>query len=380
MPKILTPWRAVSAMFILNGGLFGIWASRIPAIAERHHLEHGALGMLLLGMAAGAIISFPFAGKAADRFGAAFVTRWVALAYAASLGGLAIAPSAWSLAIALIVFGATHGAMDVAMNTWAGEAERKAGKPQMSSFHAMFSMGAGIGAASGYFAAKTGVQIEWHFVGGALGLLLLTQPFGWIDWEKSPTTNAHNEPSSLFTLPKGALLFVGIIAFCASLGEGAMADWSAVFLVTTTNVTDAQAALGYTVYSVAMVCTRLSGDRIIKVLGPVKSTRIAGICAASGIALAIISGQYELALLGFFLMGVGYAVVMPIAFSRAANDPSMNAGSAIASVSTLGYGGMLLGPPIIGMISSITSINIAFAGLAILALVIFGLANAVKQT
>lgn len=371
--SVRTPWRAVSAMFILNGALFGIWASRIPAVAARHDLAPGQLGVLLLLMAAGAIVSFPLAGRATDRIGGALVTRRIALAYILSLVVIALMPNVWLLGVALFLFGMAHGAMDVAMNVWAAEVERKSGRPMMSSFHAMFSLGAGLGAASGYVAASADLSMQLHFFLAAGLFGAMTFWFSSIGWISEKTDLAQANP--VFSLPKGPLFFVGFIAFCASIGEGAMADWSAIFLVEVAKVNDANAALGYTLFSLAMVLTRLVGDRIISVLGPVSAARLAGLVAAAGSALAVISAEYLPVLLGFTLMGIGYAVVMPLAFSRAANDSRHGQGQAIASVATLGYGGMLLGPPLIGFAAEVTSIRLAFLILCGLALAIIVLAR-----
>lgn len=154
-----------------------------------------------------------------------------------------------------------------------------------------------------------------------------------------------------------------------------MADWSAIFLVEVAKANEANAALGYTLFSFAMVVTRLIGDRIITVLGSVTAARAAGFVAAAGSGLAVLSGAYPAVLSGFVLMGIGYAVIMPLAFSRAANDAHLAQGQAIASVATLGYGGMLLGPPLIGFAAELTSIRLAFLILCGLAVMIVLLAK-----
>lgn len=378
LSAIRTPWRAVSAMFILNGALFGIWASRIPAAANRHELAPGQLGLLLLLMAAGAIVSFPLAGRTVDRLGSAVVTRRIALAYLLSLVLISFMPNVWLLGTALFLFGMAHGAMDVAMNAWAAEVERKSGRPQMSSFHAMFSFGAGLGAASGYFAVSADLSMQVHFVLAASLFGTITFWFSSIGWVSE--NSGPEEKNPVYSLPKGPLFFVGFVAFCASIGEGAMADWSAIFLVDVAEANEANAALGYTLFSLAMVVTRLVGDRIIAALGPVLAARVAGFVAASGAALAVISAEYLPVLLGFMLMGVGYAVIMPLAFSRAANDTQLAPGQAIASVATLGYGGMLLGPPLIGFAAEATSVRLAFLILCCLALAIIVFAGTLGKT
>ncbi|MFL4470720.1 MFS transporter [Tateyamaria armeniaca] len=369
-------WMAVSAMFILNGALYGIWASRIPAMAMRHDLDAGELGLLLLLLAGGAIAAFPLAGRFADRLGAAFITLRIAVAYTLALALTALAPNVALLAVALALFGATHGAMDVAMNTWAGEAERHIARPVMSSFHAMFSLGAGLGAASGFGAEQWGVSIPLHFIAAGTLVAVLTLAVACIGWVSPTQDRVSGTP--LFPLPKGPLILVGLIAFCTSMGEGAMVDWSALLLIETAGVSAAHAALGYSVFSVAMVITRLLGDQVTRAFGPTPTARIAGVVATTGAVSAIASTSYGVTLTGFALMGVGYAVIMPLAFSRAARDPHLPPGTAIASVSTLGYGGLLLGPPLIGFVAYACTLRTGFALLAVLATLIIVLAGAVR--
>jgi MFS family permease len=377
LSSLRSPWRAVAAMFLLNGALFGIWASRIPAVAERHALGAADLGGLLLLMAAGALVSFPLSGRMSDRVGA-YRVMWVfAIAYVGALGLIALAPSYLALAAALLFFGATHGGMDVSMNAWASEVERHLARPAMSSFHAMFSLGAGLGAGSGYLAASAGVPLGLHFCVAGASFAVLCFTFGKIAWRSK--TRLVETRAPIFLIPRGPLFLVGFVAFCASIGEGGMADWSAIFLVLTTAATEAEAALGYAVFSAAMVVMRFMGDRATRMFGPVMTAQIAGGLATAGVLCAVVLGTYGFALLGFALMGLGYAVIVPLAFSRAANDAVLQPGAAIASVSTLGYGGMLVGPPVIGFIAELTSIRVAFGLLAVLAVMIVVFASSLTN-
>lgn len=375
MHRVRTPWRAVAAAFALNGALFGIWASRVPAVAEKHGLSPGALGLVLLTMAAGAILSFPLAGRGSDRLGAYRVSWIAAIGYVVALALLAVASNVALLAAALFLFGATHGAMDVAMNAWAGEVERATGRPIMASFHAMWSLGAGVGAGSGYLAVSFGAGIAPHFFAAGLVVALLTLPLMRIGWV-SDTAAQHGGP--VFAFPRGALLLVGLVALGSSIGEGGMADWSAIFLVRVAGVDEASAALGYAVYSAAMVAMRFAGSGLVARFGPVAMARVAGVSASLGALLAVISGDFIPSLAGFVLMGLGYALVVPLAFSRAANDPVLRPGAAIASVSTLGYGGILIGPPLLGFVAQSFSLRAAFLLLAALALMVSALAGALR--
>jgi len=371
-------WRAVVAAFAFNGCLFGAWAARVPTFKERFDLDAGTLGLLLLVLAGGAIASFPFAGSLSERWGSDRLTVCCAWLYGPSLVFLALSPSVVLLGVSLFIFGALHGAMDVAMNGWAARVEASLQRSAMSVFHAMFSMGAGLGAASGFAALKLGLGPLAHFIivaalGGAAAFMFLTRA-------RVPVGRAGKGDRSLplVTLPSGGLLLVGLIAFSVAIGEGAMADWSAVFLHTIISATEAQAALGYAVFSVAMVLTRLCGGALVELFGPVATTRLSGATAFAGLMTVIVTQSLWVALAGFALVGVGYAVVMPLVFSRAAADLYVRPGPAIASVATLSYGGMLLGPPVVGFIAEVTNLRISFAALALLCLLAVLLAGQLR--
>ncbi|TCL09777.1 sugar phosphate permease [Shimia isoporae] len=370
-----THWRAVASMFALNGALFGVWASRIPAVKDLHNLSHSALGGLLLLMAAGAIVAFPIAGWLSDKRGAAQVTRIIGVLNALALFGLAMAPGPFTLGLILLAFGAFHGGMDVAMNGWAAEVERWSKRAQMSTYHAMWSLGAGIGAGTGYLAITFGFGLFWHFLLAGGGLLFVALLFSQDGWVSKINTEARN---AVFSLPKGALVLVGLLAMCASMGEGAMADWSAIYLRDEVGVRPEWAPIGFAIFSIAMVATRLSGGWINRLAPPHKVARVAGLVGSSGMVLAILSPAVPGTLAGFVLFGMGLALMFPLAFSRAANDPDIPQGQALAGVATLGYGGILLGPPIMGFIASATSLTVSFAVLAGMALMITVLSGALK--
>lgn len=371
--SFLTPWRCVAAAFALNGVFIGSWAARIPAVMARHGLDNGQLGLLFLLIGLGALASFTQAGGLADRLGAARVTRWCALAYAVTLVAIGLAPSVWMLGLVLMLFGASHGAMDVTMNAWASDVEKRLGRSAMSSIHAMWSFGAGAGAAGGYVASALGLSVAVHFAVIAVVWLGLAWPF--IGPSASAVTAPKAKPGAetakpqsprrkrqpVLALPRGALILVGLIALSSGLGEGAMADWSAVYLRDVVGLEEARAALGYALFSISMVSVRLVVDGAITRAGPVAVARVSALTAALGILLVTGPATATSSFIGFVLMGAGYAALIPLAFSRAASDPHVPPGQAIAAVSTLGYGAMLLGPPVIGQISELGSLRLAFA-------------------
>lgn len=376
MPTPMRLWLAITAAFMVNGAFYGIWAARIPAVAKEFSLDHNDLGLLLLLLALGAIMCFPIAGRMADRHGAPLVTRVLTVGKALSMLGLALSPNVWTLAGSLFVFGASHGGMDVAMNAWASDVERVAKRTWMPSFHAMWSFGAGLGALSGFFAVSADLSYGVHFLITAA----LVPLFGFwgmnIPWQSKPSTQQGKTP--LFPIPRGMLLLVGIFAFCTTLGEGAMADWSAIYMIEVTMAEEHIAPMGLAVFSATMVAMRLLGGVVIAKVGATRAGIGSGLLATLGTGTVVFAGSVPAAMIGFSLMGFGYALAMPIAFSRAGNDPNTPPAQAIASVATLGYGGILLGPPIIGFLSELVSLRGAFGVLLFLAVVMLILAPAIK--
>ena len=361
---------AVSLIFAINGMVFGTWASRIPAIVDFHDLSPGSLGLLIFLAGLSAVIAFSIFGRAADRYGAAFITkRATLLLIPLTLLFIAYANSIWMLVFAVIFFGAIHGGDDVAMNAWAAEVEREYTRPVMSSFHAMWSLGAGIGAGLGSLLAFYEVGFKNHFSLISIIIFVLALSAAFVPFESQKNKKEANSP--FISIPKGSLLPVATITFCASLSEGAVADWSAIFLKSVASLNDGNAALGFTVFSVCMFSMRLLGDRISFILGPATAARYSGLVALTGSIILLVSDSFLLLLLGFGLIGLGIAVIIPLAFSRAGNDETISQGTAIASIATLGYGGMLLGPLFLGLIAEITSIKTSFLILPIMAFFIF---------
>ena len=361
---------AVSLIFAINGMVFGTWASRIPAIVDFHDLSPGSLGLLIFIAGLSAVIAFSIFGRAADRYGAAFITkRATILLIPLTLIFIGFANSIEMLIFAVIFFGAIHGGDDVAMNAWAAEVEREYTRPVMSSFHAMWSLGAGIGAGLGSLLAFYEVGFKNHFSLISIIIFVLALSAAFVPFESQKNKKEANSP--FISIPKGSLLPVATITFFASLSEGAVADWSAIFLKSVASLNDGNAALGFTVFSVCMFSMRLLGDRISLILGPATAARYSGLVALTGSIILLVSGSFLLLLLGFGLIGLGIAVIIPLAFSRAGNDETISQGTAIASIATLGYGGMLLGPLFLGLIAEITSIKTSFLILPIMAFFIF---------
>ncbi|AFL55068.1 MFS family permease [Sinorhizobium fredii] len=377
MRRLLTPWRGVAAGFLLNGILLGTWASRVPAVMGHFHVAKASFGVLLLLLGLGALISFPITGRLSDSLGAVRVARMIAIPFLVSIAALGLAPTIPLLAIALFLFGMCHGSMDVAVNSWASEVEKHMGRPVMSSFHAMWSVGAVLGAAGGYIATVFQTPVYVHFLVTAVTIGGLLGPFLLLDWQS--TIRTHESGAVGLVLPNSGLFLVGLIALASGLGEGTALDWSAVYLHDVVGTEESDAALGYMGFSAAMVMMRLKADSLVTRWGSATVARISGFSAVFGILLIVLGETLPLVVAGFVLMGVGYAAVLPLAFSRAAADLVVPAGKAIASVAIFAYGAMTLGPFAIGLLAEATTMRLCFFIVGLFAALVAVLAPVLKQ-
>jgi MFS family permease len=368
---------AIAAVFFANGAGFASWVSRIPAVRQALSLSDGQLGTALFALGAGALVAFPLAGRGCAVLGARTLTLAASFAYCFVLPQLAMVGVLASLAVSLFVLGAASGAMDVAMNALAAEAEARMGRPIMSSLHGMWSAGGLCGAAFGGAMARMDVPPAWHLGGVAL-LLALTVLLSRRWLPESPPREAEAK-APRFARPEAAMAGLGGIVFCSFLIEGAMADWSAVFLHDTLGTTAAVAAMGYAAFSLTMMAVRFAGDALVARLGPDRPLRLANLLSASALAVALWSGEAAMALVAFALVGLGVATVAPLVFGAAARRARSGPGHGIAAMATVGYGGFLLGPPCIGWLAQATSLRVALMLLAVLSAVIALLTHHLRE-
>jgi MFS family permease len=365
---------AVTAVFLINGAGFGNWVARIPAIRDTLRLDTQTLGLALLGLAVGSLIGLPLSGALIARFGSRRMTTLAGLAFCASLGLPALATSAVTLALALAILGAATGILDVSMNAAGAVVERRGGRSIMSSFHAAFSFGGLLGAALGGFAAGRGMSPLAHLGLAALvsvvAMAIVTRPL-------LPTDASERTGGSAFALPTRGLALLGLLTFGAMLSEGAMADWSGIYLRDARATDTATAAYGYAAFSLCMAIGRLTGDWLVGRFGTVLVVRGGGVVAAAGLATALLAPSVGLTLVGFAGVGLGLSIIVPLLFSATARSHEMPSSTALAAVSTLGYLGFLAGPPVLGVVARSTTIGVALWLVVILCVGIAVLAGSV---
>ena len=369
---------AILMMFFINGALFANWVSRIPQIQDKLALSEGQLGLVLLGLSAGVLTALSLVGGLVARFGSDRITTIGAILLCILLSTLALMPTAPLLWINLFFFGMAMSSMDVAMNAQAVSVEELAQRPLMSIFHAAFSIGGFVGAIIGAGMASFSIEPTTHFMIAALGfflLVLISKRNLLMSQPELPTDKS--EP--VFQLPARALWSLGIVAFAGAVGEGAMADWSGVYLSDIVNTDAGVAALGFALFSITMTIGRLWGDRLTLRFSVSSVVQFGGLIATVGFLLAILVPQPLTTLIGFSIVGLGLSTVVPLAFSSAGRLPDIAPGTGIAGVATIGYAGFLAGPPVIGLVAEQTSLQTALLIVALLTASLIFTARSLNQ-
>lgn len=353
---------AISTVFFVNGFAFASWVPHIPTVQLRLGLSASLLGLALLGMAAGAVVAMPLAGAMLARWGSRSVTVVSSLLFCALVPLPVQAPSLPLLVAALAVLGAVNGAMGVAMNAHAVTVERRVGRTIMSSFHGLFSLGGLAGSGGSILLLSSGLSPSAHMMGAAaLGLVGVLAAWRFL----LPASADEGGPAQGFALPRGPLLLLGMVTFMVLMVEGAMADWSAVYLRQSLGAEAGLAGAGYAVFSMAMAMGRLTGDRLVNGFGPKALLRAGGALAACGLGGALLLHHPTAAVVGFGCVGLGLSNLIPVLFSAAGRMPGISPGVGIAAVSTTGYGGFLAGPPLVGFLADQTGLPAALGLLVV---------------
>ncbi|WP_179299435.1 MFS transporter [Rubrivirga marina] len=358
--------RSAALPFAANGILYGTWASRIPEIQTRTGLSEGTLGLALLGLAVGLVVSAAAAGPLVARLGAHRVTLVALALFALAVVGPGLAVGLGSLAAVLVGLGLTSGLLDVSMNAWAAEVEAADGTTILGACHGSFSLGGMVGAGLGGAAAALGVPLALHF--GACGLAFagaaLAQGLG-VRAPAGAAPEADGDTPAV-ALPTGPVAGLAALAFCGLIVEGAMADWGAVFLREVLAASEAVAALGFAAFSACMAAARFGSDVATARVGDARLVRLGAALGAVGLAVCIVAPAVPLAVVGFGLVGLGFAAVVPALF-RAASRAPLPPGVGIAAVAGAGYLGFLAGPPVIGFVAEASGLRTSFALLVALA-------------
>jgi predicted MFS family arabinose efflux permease len=358
-------------VFTASGAIVGGWVSRIPAVVERLGIGPGELGRALLALGLGSLVSMPVTGHACRRFGSRAWVAGTAVVAAAALAAAGFAGGLRALAGALFVLGLAYGSWDVAMNVQGSCVDRRAGREWMPRYHACWSLGSIGGAAAGSLAARSGLGPGPHLAIAAVVSLAATYTglALYLDERAESATAPTNRAKRHITRN---ILLIGLITLCATVSEGAAGDWLALYLDTGRGLSQANAALGYTVFATAMTAGRFAGSTAVARLGRAAAVRLGAVLGVAGVAATVLAPWTLLTYTGALFWGLGVCLVFPAAVSAAGETD--RPADAIALVTSIGYGSILVGPPLIGALADGIGLGRALLGLAALAAAVAALA------
>jgi predicted MFS family arabinose efflux permease len=369
---------ATMAAFFINGGAIATWAANIPSVREHLELSETTLGFTLLTIAVGSVLALLVAGQLSARFGSRTLTIACTMLLIPLVPTLILAPSLPLLVLTLFAYGISVSLMDVVMNAHGVLVEQHLGRPIMSSLHALWSAGSLVGAGAGSVLLGVGVP-PITFALLSAGLLAVMALLGLPYLLPSALDRGNKNDARAFVIPTGKLLGVALLVLLAYVAEGAIADWSGVYMRDGLHTDRGLAVGGYVAFNLAMFGARLVGDRLRATFNAVVLLRGSGLLAATGMALALVAPFPVLAIVGFGLTGFGFANVVPVLFTAAGNTPGVAAATAVAAAAGAGYAGFLAGPPLIGVLAGAFSLRGALVLVVVFALLIAVFSGVFKE-
>lgn len=358
---------AVSALFFLQGLCFATWASRIPSIQQQLGLSESFLGLILFAIPAGSLLSLVFSGALVARFGSKRVASNALLLYCLFLPLIGLAKTPVLLIGGLVLFGMAGNVANIAINTQAVHVEARYRKNIMASFHGLWSLAGFVAAGIGSYMIGNGIVPLTHFVLITTAIVAgVAASFASLVPDEKPVKTA----SKLFVKPDKALLKLGVLAFCCMMCEGAMFDWSGIYFQKVVKADKAWVGAGYTAFMCAMATGRFIADWVANHLRFQKTVFMSGLLIAAGLAVAVVFPFLATALAGFVLVGFGVSSVIPLVYSEAGKSKTIAPGMALTAVSSVGFLGFLVGPPVIGVIAGAVSLRLSFTLIALMGLLI----------
>lgn len=354
---------AISAFFFMAGLTFSTWASRIPDIKTALHLTEAGLGLVLFALPVGQLISLPLSAWVSAKFGTKTIMLIASVLYPLTLVLLASAGSVTQLVMALFLFGVWANMINIAMNTQAVGVENLYGRSIMASFHGLWSLAGFTGAVLGSFFVSVGLTPLIHFsiICGVTGMIVLA-----FFKNTLPNETSQHGSKAVFVKPDKSILILGLIAFSCMVCEGAMADWSGVYFQKVVETPAKFTTMGYVAFTATMALGRFIGDWLVTKFGVKRMLQLSGVVITTGLLVAVLFPNLVSATTGFLLVGFGVSSVIPIVYGLAGRSTAMSASTALATVSTIGFLGFLIGPPLIGFIAQAAGLRLAFALIAVL--------------
>ncbi len=354
---------AIALFFFISGFGFSTWASRIPAIQQNLRLSDAALGSVLFALPLGLMLTLPVTGLLLQRFSSRTIMMAGAILFNLMLSLIGFATGIWQLVIILFFFGSSRNFLNIAMNAQSIGVQALYSRSIITTFHGIWSIAGFAGAAVGSLMVTADISPSYHLL--TTGLLLVV--LGFFAFPGSiPQPPSSSGGRTSFILPDKALLKFGLISFASMACEGTMYDWSGIYFQKAVHASKDVVTLGYVVYMIAMATGRFVGDKLVGRFGVIAMLKYSGLMIFGGMTLAALFPFPLTAGLGFMLIGFGVSCVVPLVFSIAGKSKAMGTGAAVAAISTVGYFGFLIVPPLIGYISHAAGLRWAFACMSLL--------------
>lgn len=367
---------AIGVYFFVSGFGFSTWASRIPAIQQHLQLNEAQLGGVLFALPVGLLMTLPVTGLLLSRFSSRNIMITGAVLFNLMLGVIGFASHTWQLLVALFCFGSSRNLMNISMNAQSIGVQQLYDRPIITTFHGVWSLAGFAGAATGSLMVSGGIAPAYHFT--VVGLLLTACVF-YAFPNSLPLLPSAKDRRKGFTLPDASLMKFGLISFASMACEGTMYDWSGIYFQKAVHASSGMVTVGFAVYMVAMTAGRLTGDRLVSRVGIKNMLTCSGLLISAGLLLAAIFPFPFFAGFGFMMVGFGVSCVIPLVFSMAGKSKSLGSGPAIAAVSTIGYLGFLIVPPVVGYIAQMASLRWSFALIAVIGASITWMVTGLKE-
>lgn len=367
---------AIAVFFFISGFGYAAWASRIPTIKEQLHLNEAQLGSILFVLPVGLMVTMPFTNYLLGRFTSRAIMLSGSVFFSVMLCFAGFATAAWQLVIILFCFGSSRNLLNLSMNAQAVSIQGLSDKSIMTSFHGLWSLAGFSGAALGYLMVSLHISTEWHLPAVGISMTILSLLFYSNSLDQPPAKKINRK---IFALPDKYLLQFALIAFASMACENTMYDWCGIYFQKAVHSTRPAATAGFVLYMVAMTSGRFAGDWVVTRIGIEKILHYSGILITAGLLTAVLLPYPVTASIGFIFTGLGVSCIVPLVFNLAGKSKTMNSHTALAAISTVGYLGFLVVPPLVGFIAQAGGIRLSFGIIATLGFLIIWMANNIKK-
>lgn len=367
---------ANAIFFFISGFGYASWASRIPTIQHQLHLNEAQLGGVLFAMPIGLMLTVPITGRLLSSYSSKAVMLYGALFYSVVLGLIGFTDNVWQLVIVLFCLGSARNLLNISTNAQAVGVQALYSRSIMATFHGIWSLAGFAGAALGYLMVYDNIGPRYHLLAVGISLFIFSLWFFSGILYQAPIPQ---EKKKIFSLPEKSLIKFSLICFASMAVENTMYDWSGIYFEKVIHVSKASATAGFVVYMIAMTLGRFLGDAAVNKYGIKNLLKFSGIFIFSGLLTAVLLPYQLSAALGFILIGLGVSCIVPMVFQMAGKSKTMSSGSALASISSIGYLGFLIMPPVIGFIAQAANLRWSFGIISALGVLVVWLVYTIRD-